>query len=265
VDLVEGPQVGAEYCARCFAGVAIDLALAITMIIPRPFTSTVGHGSMAWMTATIALPLVGIKPLATRRHVVGNEAVAGLPVRVVTASNALRARLARDDAEEGGGRSLASVLCPLRLFARRRGGSVGSRCGVLFSPAFWYSSSASQAVPVITPIGAVSSTLAWIRCRKYAAVCGIGRAHTPDGASARLWQSRGVAAPAWPVVAASWQQWSPSAGSSSRHRPDRGRREHGPDHGTIAVPYSRSEGSTGHLGGGAAPARSRRDYRRVTR
>jgi hypothetical protein len=33
-----------------------------------------------------------------------------------------------------GGRSLADVPCPVRLFARRRGGSAGSRCGVLFFP-----------------------------------------------------------------------------------------------------------------------------------
>src|SRR5262245_22620588 len=31
-----------------------------------------------------------------------------------------------------GGRSLSYVPCPGRLFARRRGGSSGSRCGVLF-------------------------------------------------------------------------------------------------------------------------------------
>src|SRR5688572_8499275 len=33
-----------------------------------------------------------------------------------------------------GGRSLSNVPIPLRLFARRRGGSFLSRCGVLFSP-----------------------------------------------------------------------------------------------------------------------------------
>jgi hypothetical protein len=33
-----------------------------------------------------------------------------------------------------GGRSFAYVPCPLRLLARRRGGSVGSGCGVLFFP-----------------------------------------------------------------------------------------------------------------------------------
>jgi hypothetical protein len=33
-----------------------------------------------------------------------------------------------------GGRALAEVPCPVRLLARRRGGSVGSGCGVRFFP-----------------------------------------------------------------------------------------------------------------------------------
>lgn len=36
-----------------------------------------------------------------------------------------------------GGRSWAYVPCPLRLFARRRGGSAGSRWGVLLFPRVW--------------------------------------------------------------------------------------------------------------------------------
>jgi hypothetical protein len=38
--------------------------------------------------------------------------------------------------------------------------------GRFFSPACWYNSSASKAVPVITSVGAVSFKLVWIRCRK---------------------------------------------------------------------------------------------------
>jgi hypothetical protein len=98
----KGPQVGAE-CRSCpFAGVAMDLALAIPMIIPRPFAHPVGHGGIARMTATIALPFGGIEPCAARGHVVGHEGVADLPVRMVTDPPALLARVARDDADEGG-------------------------------------------------------------------------------------------------------------------------------------------------------------------
>src|SRR5919199_79269 len=42
-----------------------------------------------------------------------------------------------------GTRSVSQLPCPRVLFARRRGGSAGSACLRPFSPAFWYSSSAS--------------------------------------------------------------------------------------------------------------------------
>src|ERR671932_1125112 len=42
-----------------------------------------------------------------------------------------------------GTRSVSHEPCPRVLFARRRGGSPGSTCLRPFSPAFWYSSSAS--------------------------------------------------------------------------------------------------------------------------
>src|ERR687886_492405 len=42
-----------------------------------------------------------------------------------------------------GTRSVSQLPCPRALFARRRGGSRGSACLRPFSPAFWYSSSAS--------------------------------------------------------------------------------------------------------------------------
>ncbi len=39
----------------------MDPALAITMIIPRPFAPTMGNSGMARMAAAITLPFVGIK------------------------------------------------------------------------------------------------------------------------------------------------------------------------------------------------------------
>jgi hypothetical protein len=80
----ESTQVGPK-CSPCsLAGIAMDLALAISMIIPRPFAHTMGNRGMAWMAAAITLPFVGIKSGAALGHVVGNEAVAGLPTRVIT-------------------------------------------------------------------------------------------------------------------------------------------------------------------------------------
>jgi hypothetical protein len=102
VDPTEGPLGGAQCCSCPFAGVAMDLAPAITIIIPRSCAPTVGHGGMARLTATIALPFVGREPRATRGHVVGHEGVAGLPVRVVAHPKTLLARLPRDHADAGG-------------------------------------------------------------------------------------------------------------------------------------------------------------------
>jgi hypothetical protein len=61
VDAPEGPQVGPERRARSLAGVTMDLALAIPVVIPRPFVPTMAHSSMGRMAATIARPFTGIQ------------------------------------------------------------------------------------------------------------------------------------------------------------------------------------------------------------
>jgi hypothetical protein len=66
VDAPESAQLRPERRARPLAGVAMDLALAITIIIPRPFVHTVANRGMGRMAATIALPFVGIKQSAAR-------------------------------------------------------------------------------------------------------------------------------------------------------------------------------------------------------
>ena len=93
VDAPEGPQVGPERRPRSLTGITMDLALAITIVIPRPFAHTMGNRGMVRMAVTIALPFVGIEPRATRQHVVGNEGVAGLPVRVVADPKSLLTRV----------------------------------------------------------------------------------------------------------------------------------------------------------------------------
>jgi hypothetical protein len=70
VDTSEGTHVGTERCARPLAAVAMDLALTITIVIPRPFAHPVGHRGMARIATTITLPFISIEPCATRRHVV---------------------------------------------------------------------------------------------------------------------------------------------------------------------------------------------------
>ena len=70
------PQKRAQPCTRSFAGVAVDLALAIPIIIARPFADTVAHRGMGWMTAAVALPFVCVQLRAVSRNVLGDERLA---------------------------------------------------------------------------------------------------------------------------------------------------------------------------------------------
>jgi len=156
-----------------------------------------------------------------------------------------------------GGRSLASVPCPVRWFARRRGGSRGSRGGgAVFPP---------HADSVHRPQRRCHASRRSVPCRsgwlEYAAV-GSGAvsvtapAHGRGGLWAHPWHSRGAAIPGWPVVAASFRRRYPSAASSSHRRPDSGRPENALGHGTCAVRSADSVGRSTHAGGGAVPATS---------
>jgi hypothetical protein len=91
VDTPESTQIGPERCAHPLAGIAMDLALTITIVIPRPFAHPMGNRGMAPMTATITLPFISIEQRATRRHVVSNQVAAGLSVGMVADPPALLA------------------------------------------------------------------------------------------------------------------------------------------------------------------------------
>src|SRR3712207_112841 len=75
---------------------------AIAISIPRPFAYTMADRGMGWMTAPVALPFIGVQPRAASRNVVGDEATTRPRVRVVAHPQALLARVARDDADDGG-------------------------------------------------------------------------------------------------------------------------------------------------------------------
>jgi hypothetical protein len=102
VDTPEGAQVGPKRRARPLAGVAMDLALAVPMIIPRRFAHPMGNSGMAGMAAAITLPFVGLEPCAVRGHVVSHQVVAGVPVRMVADPPALLSCVARDDTDDRG-------------------------------------------------------------------------------------------------------------------------------------------------------------------
>jgi hypothetical protein len=100
------PQKRAQSCTGSFAGVAVHLASAIAIIIPRPFAYTMADRGMGRMAATIALPLVGIEPRAARWDIGGDQVVAGPRVRVITDPEAVLP-VSRDTTLRIGGRSLA--------------------------------------------------------------------------------------------------------------------------------------------------------------
>jgi hypothetical protein len=102
--------------------------LAITLVVSRPFMPPIANRAMGGMAATIARPCVGIEPRAAGRHAFDEEIVAGPRVRLVTGPKPLRARLARDHPDNRG-TIMGRGTCPVRLWARRRGGSRGARGG----------------------------------------------------------------------------------------------------------------------------------------
>src|SRR6266511_2260468 len=102
MNTAEGAQVSTERRTCPFTSIAVDLALAITIIIPRPLVHAVADGRMAPMTAAIALPLIGIKPRAARCNIFGNQRLTGPRIRVVTHPEALLTRLPRDHTDDRG-------------------------------------------------------------------------------------------------------------------------------------------------------------------
>jgi hypothetical protein len=133
VDASERTEVRAERRTGSFARVAVDLASAITIPIPRPFAHTMRNRGMVRMAAAIALPFVGIEQGAARGHIVGNEGMAGLPVRVVTDPPALLACVPRDDADDG--RPIVGIgAVPFTLIGAPAWGGGGVAMGCAFFP-----------------------------------------------------------------------------------------------------------------------------------
>jgi hypothetical protein len=102
MDSAAGTQIGPKCRTRALTGVAVHLTSAIAIIIPRPLMHAVADRRMVWMTTPIALPFVGVQPRAARRKVFGDQGTARPRVGVVPYPQALLARVARDDADDGG-------------------------------------------------------------------------------------------------------------------------------------------------------------------
>src|SRR6266545_7994062 len=111
----------------------MDLALAITIVVSRPFMHTVANRAMGGMAATIARPFVGIEPRAAGRHVFGDEIVAGPRVRMVTDPKPLLARLARDHTDNRG-TIIGIGAVPFALIGTPAGRIEGVAMGRAFFP-----------------------------------------------------------------------------------------------------------------------------------
>src|SRR5262245_34495514 len=91
-----------EVPPRSLAGIAMHFASAIAIIIPRPFVYTMADGGMSGMTASVALPCLGVQPRAASGNMVGDERAARPCVCMVAPPKAPLARVPRNDADDGG-------------------------------------------------------------------------------------------------------------------------------------------------------------------
>ena len=65
-------QVGPECRASTLAGVAMDVASTLAVIITRPLVHTMADGGMGWMAPPIALPRIGMELRAACGDVLRN-------------------------------------------------------------------------------------------------------------------------------------------------------------------------------------------------
>src|ERR1019366_3963481 len=109
--------------------------------MPSPSSSR-AHSRAAWQTVTRVRPILG-SPLYPCHSSVLTVTI-GQVARITTCCNVSRSDrsvtvsrsspLSRPTTPQTGGRSFSQVPWPGILFARRRGGSSGSRCGTPFFP-----------------------------------------------------------------------------------------------------------------------------------
>jgi hypothetical protein len=242
VNAAERTEVRAERRACSFAGVAVDLAAAIPIIIPCPLVHAVADGSMGRMAAPVALPFVRVQGRALQGDILGDQVSARVPVRMVAHPKTLLPRLARDETNDGRAIiGIGAVPPPFIGAAARR--ITGVRVGRAFFPPRSGTVHRPQRLCQSSPRSARSRS-GWLGCAavRCGAVCARGPTREPGAPWARPWQSRAAAAPAWPVVAASSRTRCRSAACGTHHRTDSGRPENALVHGTGAARCRRSGG-----------------------
>jgi hypothetical protein len=264
VNPAEGPQIRPQRRAGPFTGVAVDLALAIPIIIPCPFVHAMADGRVGRMAAVIALPFIGVQERALQRDILGDQVSARTPVRMVAHPKTLLPRLARDHANDGWA-IIGIGAVPLPFISASAGRIAGVAMGRIFS---LHSDRVHQPQRQCQPSHRwVRSRSSWLGC----AAAAYGDACVRDPIPARgvpwtrPWQCRAATGAKSPGAAGFSQRPSWSAACSSRRRPDNDKPENGLVRGIGAVRSAHSAGITDHADGGAAPARSCRCCHPITR
>jgi hypothetical protein len=126
-------QIGPERRASPRACIAVDLAEAISIRIPRLLVHTMTDSGMRCIALPIALPLVGIEPRAAGGDVLCNQCRAGMPIGMVAHPEALLTCVPRIDADNGGAVVGVGPM-PSRLIGTPTGQIIRVRMGRAFFP-----------------------------------------------------------------------------------------------------------------------------------
>jgi hypothetical protein len=99
MNATKATQIGPERRASALAGIAVDLAAAISIIVPRPLVHTMTDRGMKGMAPTIALPLVGIELRTMSGNVLPHQGRASTPIGMVPNPEALLAGVPGDETD----------------------------------------------------------------------------------------------------------------------------------------------------------------------
>ena len=265
VNPTESTQIRPKRRASPFTGVAVDLALAIPIIIPCPLVHAVGDGGVGRMAAVIALPFICEQVRTLQRDILADQVSARMPVRMVAHPKTLLPRLARDHTDDGGAIIGIGAVPPPFI-----GASAWRIAGIAMGRTFFPLRSGRVHRPQrrCRPSHRWGrSRASWLGCA--AAACGAVCVRDPIPARGvlwtRLWPCRAATGPKSPGAAGFSQRPSWSAACSSHRRPDNDRPENGLDRGIGAVRSAHSTGTADHADGGDVPARSCRCCHPITR
>jgi hypothetical protein len=257
------PQKRTQSCTRSFAGVAVDLAPVIPIIIARPLAHAVTDGRMGRMTATITLPFIGIQPCAARWDIGGDQVMAGPRVRMIAHPEAVLTRLPRHHTQNRWAIVGIGPLPPALVRAPTWRVMRVTMWGAFFPPRsdrVRRPQTSFQSSARLAPYGSGSFAPA---AGGSAVACATCPTRGPSAPSVPPWQCPAAGAPALLVVGGSSRTQCQSGVCSSHYSPGSDRPESTVAGGTAAALCARSLDTLTHQDGGGAPARGCRCCRRA--